>query len=78
MSGFDHGKPPTRERLAPCIITAARRIHRKVWGTPYKPGRGPMHHAGGPHWRNALLSLADEWERDAAAARIAARGLPHE
>lgn len=37
-----------------------------------------MHYAGGPYWRNALMSHADEWERMAAAARTCAEFLPSE
>lgn len=73
-----HGDPrePPRGPLPPEILAAARTIHAKVWTDPYRPGEGPMHHAGGPYWRNELLRRADEWERLAAAARICATWLP--
>lgn len=67
---------PPRGPLSPEVEKAARRIHRAVWGTFYKPGEGPMHYAGGPYWRNRLLKLAASWERMAAAARICAEVLP--
>lgn len=69
-------KDPPRGPLSAEIERAARTIHRKVWTDPYRPGEGPMHHAGGPYWRNELLRLADLWERQAKAARICAEALP--
>lgn len=84
MTATRHDPPPgwdttpTRGQLPAEALKAARTIHRKVWGSPYRQGQGPMHHAGGPYWKRKLLMLADEWERLAAAARIAARYLPDE
>lgn len=48
---------PPRGPLTPEVEKAARLIHRAVWVTSYKPGEGPMHHAGGPYWRIRLLRL---------------------
>lgn len=69
---------PLRYPLPPEVEAAARTIHRDVWREPYRRGRGPMHFAGGPYWRNELRRRADRWERLAAAARICAEALPHE
>jgi hypothetical protein len=74
----DYPKAPPRGPLPPGIEAAARKIHRVIWGERYRPGRGPMHHAGGPYWHNELMRQADEWEALAAAARIAASFLPEE
>lgn len=69
-------KEPKREELPPHIVRAARTISRAVWKHPYVPGEGVMHYAGGPYWHDELLRLADQWERWAKAARIAATVLP--
>lgn len=68
--------PPMRGWLTPEVETAARAIHRDVWGESYRALRGPMHYAGGPYWRNELLRRADRWEALAAAARTCAEVLP--
>lgn len=73
--GGEDTKPP-RGRLSPDVEQAAFRIHTRVWGEPYRPGEGPMHHAGGPYWREELLRLAGQWEREAACARLCAGVLP--
>lgn len=67
---------PMRGELSPEVVKAARLIHREVWNSAYEPLHGPMHHAGGPYWREALLRQADRWERMAAAARVCAEVLP--
>lgn len=72
----DAAKAPPREVLTPEVERATRLIHRDVWSGPYRPGRGPMHFAGGPYWHNELLRLADKWERMAVAARVCAEALP--
>ncbi len=76
---FRQGSPkdPPRGPLTPEVEQAARLIHREVWGEPYRPGAGPMHHAGGPYWHHELLRLARRWDRMAAAARACAGELPH-
>lgn len=69
-------RQPPRGEFPPEIVRAIRVIHKVVWDASYRPGEGVMHHAGGPHWRNELLRLADQWERYAKAARIVAQELP--
>lgn len=69
-------KAPPRGPLPPEILRATRTIHAVVWTGPYVEGKGPMHYAGGPYWHHQLLRQADEWERLAKAARIAATWLP--
>lgn len=66
---------PPRETICPAAGQAARTIYREVWGEVYRED-GVMRHAGGPYWRRQLLKMASRWERLAAAARIAAKGLP--
>lgn len=68
--------PPMRGELPHEVQQAAHCIHTAVWREPYRPGKGPMHYAGGPYWRNELLRQADQWERMAKAARICAEVLP--
>ncbi len=70
------GREPPRGELPPEVVIAARTIDREVWGEVYRPGQGPMHHAGGPFWRSELLRRADQWERLAKSARICAEALP--
>lgn len=75
----DPGLSTTDRPRGPLSLTveaAARTIHRDVWGTPYRSGEGPMHHAGGPYWHDELLRRAARWERLAAAARTCAEALP--
>lgn len=72
----NESKEPKRGELPPNVVAAVRTIHRAVWKTPYTPGEGPMHYAGGPYWHDELLRLADRWERMAKAARVAATVLP--
>lgn len=74
QSEFD--TTPPRGPLPADVEVAARRISPRVWGESYTPGKGTMHHAGGPYWRNQLLTLANRWEKDAEAARKCAEVLP--
>lgn len=69
-------KEPPRGPLPAHVVAAARTIHVEVWGNQYEPGEGPMHFAGGPYWRAALLRRANRWERMAKAARVCAEVLP--
>lgn len=69
-------RQPPRGPLTGDVESAARIIHREVWGEPYRPGEGPMHHAGGPYWHDELLRLARKWEALATAARTCAEALP--
>jgi len=68
---------PLRGPFTADVEKAIRTIHGAVWGEPYRPGRGPMHFAGGGYWRHELFCQAATWERMAAAARICAEELPH-
>lgn len=65
-----------REDICPLAAQHAKTISREVWHQPYIPGRGPMHHAGGPYTRGELLKRAAKWERMAMSARVCARGVP--
>lgn len=69
-------RQPPRGEFSPETVRAIRTIHSVVAGTPYKPGEGFMHFAGGPYWRGELLRLANQWERYAHAARVCAEELP--
>jgi hypothetical protein len=75
MAGKARTDPP-RGELAPEVEAAARAISHEVWGEFYRPGHGPMHHAGGGYWHAELLHRAEEWEHFARAARICADALP--
>lgn len=68
--------PPMRGELPHEVQKAAHYISTAVWGEPYRPGKGPMHYAAGPYWRNELLRQANQWERMAKAARVCAEVLP--
>jgi hypothetical protein len=70
------GNDPPRGQLSPHAEAAARRISRAIWGQPYRPGEGPMHHAGGGYWRAEMFRLADNWESMARDARVCAEVLP--
>lgn len=74
----EDGQSPPRGPLSLVVASAATMLHRTAWGTPYRSGEGPMHHAGGPYWHGELLRKAAEWERLARAARICAEVLPDE
>ena len=71
-------KQPPRGPLSPEVEEAAHRVHGYIFGVPYKPGGGPLHHAGGSYWHDELLRRADHWERLAADARTCAQVLPDE
>lgn len=77
MTGADPLAPP-RGPLLTEVEAAARTISPAVWGGPYRPGEGVMHHAGGGYWRSYLLRRAARWEHLAAAARICAAVLPRD
>lgn len=77
MTVLSTAEPP-RGPLAPEVERAALRIHVAMWREPYRPGRGPMHNAGGSYWHDELLRQADRWERMAADARTCAAALPGE
>lgn len=75
-TGIHEQTDPTRGELCPRILQAAKIVSPVLWGEAYHPGRGPMHFAGGPYWHGELHRKADQWERLAKAARIAAEVLP--
>jgi hypothetical protein len=69
-------KVPPRGPVPDEALPAVRLISDMVWGARYVPGEGPVHHAGGSYWHDRLLHLADQWEKQAAAARVVAALLP--
>lgn len=77
-TGIHEPTDPPRGELCPLIRQAATIISPVLWGDAYRPGRGPMHHAGGSYWREELLRNASRWNRLAAAALICAEVLPRE
>jgi hypothetical protein len=67
-------EPISKRQYSPEEIAAARRLRL----TGNVPGRGAIYFAGGDYWSNELDRRAQEFERDAARARMLAAALRRE
>lgn len=64
-----------RGPLPESVEKAARSVSSDVWGSPYVPGDGVMHYAGGPWWTRELRRRARRWRSLAQAADVCADWL---